>query len=198
MLSSDTVTWIGTIFSILGAAIAIWQAKQAVSAAKRAEQMRDEIAGKSAHTELSALDAMLTAACNAMDKYGPGAQPVRRRGASPDSDAATVRAFTAAMDRHHDLLAATFGGPCNAVRDRINGQLDQFAAAANDAARVQAGKEVYSEIIIFSGNMKRAIDAKVFGRQQPKAAALPPPQPSSVRIWWSRLRIGKSEEANRL
>lgn len=163
MTGGEIGTWIGTFFSILGAGIAIWQARQATSAAERAEKMRDEIAGKHAHTELSGLDAMLASACRAMDKYGPGASPVRRRGTSPDVDAATVRTFTAAMDRHRELLATTFGKPCDDVRDRIISHLNAFGSASTDGERLEQGQNIYLEISIFSGNMKHAIDSKVFG-----------------------------------
>lgn len=162
-MSSDTVTWIGTIVSIIGAVIAIWQACRAKSAAKRAEEMRNEIAGKHAHSELSVLDGLLAAACKAMDKYGPGRNPNTLRGTKPDSDADAVRAFTAALDRHSALLTKAFGKPCNDVRDRVNGLLDEFAAAPSVVERLPKGSEIYQEITIFSGNIKQAIDAKTFG-----------------------------------
>ena len=168
MTSSDIGTWIGTAVSILGAAIAVWQARQATSAANRAKEVRDEIEMSHQHGELSGLDSLLAAACRAMDKYGPGVGPIKRRGASPEEDAAVVRAFMAGMDRHRVMLNTTFGKPCDDVRDRINGLLVDFGEAPDDAVRLEKGRAIYLEITTFSGNMKQALDKKVFGKAVPE------------------------------
>jgi hypothetical protein len=161
---SDVGTWIGTAFSIIGAGIAIWQARQAISAATRAKQMRDEIAERNTHSELSSLSGILTAAIRAMDKYGPGVRATVRRGSSPDSDASAVRALTAEMDRHRAMLTETFGAASDLVRIRLNDLLAEFGAAVADANRVAKGCEIYTEITTFSGNMKQALDSKIFSK----------------------------------
>lgn len=163
MDGSEIGTWIGTAFSIIGAAFAIWQSRKAQSAADRAEEMRDEIAVKHVHSDLSGLDGVLTAACRAMDKYGPGVGAQARRGASPDSDASMVRSFTAGIDRNREMLTKTFGKACEDVRDRINGLLAEFGDATSDTDRLIKGREIYLEITTFSGNMKQALDGKIFG-----------------------------------
>ncbi|MDI1325433.1 MAG: hypothetical protein PSV23_01410 [Brevundimonas sp.] len=164
MTGSDIGTWIGTAFSILGAAIAVRQARRAKSAASQAVEMRDEIAEKHASRELSGLDGILAAACKAMDKYGPGRRASSLRGTTPDSDADAVRAFTAELDRHREMLASTFGQPCDDVRDRLHRLLGEFGAAATVSDRLPKGCEIYLEITTFSGNMKKALDGKVFGQ----------------------------------
>lgn len=161
-MDSDTVTWIGTAFSIIGAGIAIWQAWRARRAANQAEAARREIIGRYEHGELGALDGVLAAACRAMEKYGPGSRVATLRGTSPDSDANSVRAFTAALDRNTEMLNRTFGGPCADVRDRINALLDEFGASATADDRLPKGKAIYLEITTFSGNMKKALDTKTF------------------------------------
>jgi len=99
-----------------------------------------------------------------MDKYGPGRSASSLRGTSPDSDADSVRAFTAELDRHREMLTATFGQPCNDVRDRLHVLLGDFGAATTNADRLPKGCEIYLEITTFSGNMKKALDGKVFGQ----------------------------------
>lgn len=164
MTGSDVGTWIGTAFSILGAAIAIWQARIAKTAAAHAEEMRDELTAKHEQNELSALDGILTSACRAMDKYGPGATEGRRAGVNHVADAAAVRALTAAMDRHREMLTRTLGGTCDTVRERLNALLIQFADAQAGEDRLAKGREIYQEITTLTGNMKHAIDGKVFGK----------------------------------
>ena len=164
MTGSDIGTWLGTLFSIIGAAIAVWQSMQAKKAAKRAEEMRDEIAVKHEHSDLSGLDGVLAAACRAMDKYGPGVGSIVRRGASSEADAASVRAFTAGMDRHREMLTKAFGRPCDDLSERVNRLLGEFGEAATEADRLAKGREIYLEITMFSGNMKQALDGKLFGK----------------------------------
>jgi len=163
-VDSDTVTWIGTIFSFIGAAIALWQGIRAKKAAKRAEEMRNEIATKYAHRQLSSLDGLLSAACKAMDKYGPGRSANSLRGTSPSGDADAVRAFTAEFDRNRNALRATFGSHIDGLRDRLHRLLDEFASASNNVERLPKGREIYVEITTFSGNMKQALDVKTFGK----------------------------------
>ena len=157
-MTSETVTWIGTAFSILGAGIAIWQAWQARTSASKAETARQQIIGRFEHGELGVLDGVLAAALKAMEKYGPGSRASSLRGTSPDSDANAVRAFTAALDRHTDMLTKAFGGPCVDVRDPINALLVEFGAARSAEERLPKGTEIYLEITTFTGNMKKALD----------------------------------------
>ncbi|MDG5750229.1 hypothetical protein P8R33_03830 [Qipengyuania sp. XHP0211] len=161
-MTSETVTWIGTAFSILGAGIAIWQAHRARTAAEKVEAARKQIVGRYQHGELGALDGVLSAALSAMEKYGPGSSVTRLIGASADSDANAVRAFTAALDRNTEMLTKAFGGHCVQVRDRINRLLDEFGAAQTDGGRLPKGKAIYLEISTFSGNIKKALDAGTF------------------------------------
>ena len=104
MTWTDLATWVGTGLTIISMLVAISQASKATNAAAQAENMRNEIANRNAHGELSGLNGSLSAAIRAMDKYGPGAGPEVRRGCSPDGDAATVRALTGEMTRLRNLL----------------------------------------------------------------------------------------------
>ena len=60
------------------------------------------------------------------------------------------------------MLTKAFGGRCVQVRDRINRLLDEFGAAQTDDDRLPKGKAIYLEISTFSGNIKKALDARTF------------------------------------
>ena len=162
MTGIDAVTWIGTGITIIGTGVAIWQACQAKSAAERAEEMRDEIANRSAHSELSGLNGLLVAAIRVMDKYGPGTGPEVRRGCSPASDAAAVRALTGEMARLRSLLVEKLGGEVNDIIPKINALLVDFARATNVAERDQRGGDIYNEIVELSGNIRKELDGNIF------------------------------------
>lgn len=162
MTWTDGATWVGTGLSVISMGVAIWQARRAKSAASRAEEMRDEIAKRNAHGELSALSGALAAAIRAMDKYGPGAGPNARRGCSPNSDAATVRALTGEMMRLKVLLTEKFGDGVLGVISSLNHLLVDFAAAPNDGVRVQYGCNIYNEIVELNGNIKKELDGNIY------------------------------------
>jgi hypothetical protein len=163
MISSDVVTWIGTGVSMVGAAVAIWQAFEAKSAAKKVVELRDDIIGKHEHGILSDLDGKLTAAHKTMDKYGPGASASRRMGSVIIADATSVRAFVAEFQRHNEMLQSTLGLPVLELPSTLNSLLDQFGASQTDVDRLKFGAQIYQELSLFRGSMKQAIDTKVFG-----------------------------------
>lgn len=163
MTGSDIGTWIGTAFSIIGAGIAVWQARQAISAATRAKQMRDEIAARNVHGELSSLYGILAAAIRKMDKYGPGARPTFRRGFTPDHDASAVRELTTQMALHKAMLAKTFGNAIDGVQTRLTGLLAEFGAANSEQGWVEKGCEIHIELTELSGNIKQAMDGNIYG-----------------------------------
>lgn len=162
MTGTDWATWVGTGLALLSMAEAMRQARQAKSAAKRAEEMRDEIARRNAHSELSGLNGVLGAALRAMDKYGPGAGPNVRRGCSPDGDAASVRALTGEMARLRDLLVEKLGDGVSVVITDLNRLLVKFAGSKSDGERVRYGCDIYNEIVELSGNLKKELDGEIY------------------------------------
>jgi len=163
MTLTDVATWIGTVLALVSMGVAIWQASQATSAAARAKEMRDEIAKRNAHSELSGLNGVLVAAIRAMDKYGPGAGSAVRRGCSPDSDAATVRSLIAEMMRLRNLFDEKLGSEVHNVSANINQLLVSFADAPNVTERDKRGCDIYNEIVEFSGNIRKELDWNIYG-----------------------------------
>lgn len=169
MTWTDGATWVGTIVSLIAGYFAWRQAQDAKAKAESAkesatlaEQMRDDIAKRKAHSELSGLNGALGAAIRAMDKYGPGAGPNIRRGYSPDSDAAAVRAVTVEMKRLQALLVEAFGHDVDDVINKVNQLLVCFAAASDDNQRVERGRDIYNELVEFSGNIKKELDGNIY------------------------------------
>lgn len=162
MSSTDIATWVGTVLALISMCVAILQAARAKTAADHAETMRDEITDRNAHSELSSLNGVLAAAIRAMDKYGPGAGPEVRRGCSPDSDAATVRALTTEMTRLRNLLFEKFGSEIGEVTKKTNRLLNSFANAPTVKERDTYGRDIYNEIVELSGNIKKELDRNIY------------------------------------
>jgi len=153
----DIGTWVSTGIAAISAGVS-WQK------ANEAKQMRDAIAKRKDHGDLSGLNGILTGALRAMEKYAPGAGINARRGSSPDSDAAAIRSLTDEMARLRHMLDKTFGkAAVSRVLNRLKKLLTDFGNAANDNERVEKGREIYNEIVEFSGNIKNELDGNVYG-----------------------------------
>jgi hypothetical protein len=162
MTLTDFLTWFSTVVTLIGTGVAIWQARQARTAAKEAKRMRDEIAQRSQDGELSKLNGRLIAASRSMDKYGPGAGPNARRGASTENDAQMVRELTAELARHRSMLTQQIGAPIEETISKINNKLNDFAASSNETDRLRNGREIYNELLELEGNLKATLDEKLF------------------------------------
>ena len=165
MVSVEALTWIGTGITLVSMCITAWQASRAISAARRAEEVRNEIENRNADHELSDLNGMITPAIRAMDKYGPGTGITSLQGSSPDSDAATVRALTGKMQQVSTLLEEKVGDDASEVITRINLLLNGFGNASNEVERRQHGHDIYNEIIEFSGNLHSVIGQRIYQRK---------------------------------
>ena len=68
-------TIIGTIATIAGAIISLWQAKVSQNAAKDARKIRSELIDYRKTSELAQIQATCRKAQKSMEKYGPGSTP---------------------------------------------------------------------------------------------------------------------------
>ncbi len=126
--------------------------------------MRDDIAKRKDHGDLSGLNGILTGALRAMEKYAPGTGIDARRGSSPESDAGAIRSLTSEMARLREMLDKTFGeAAVSRVLNRLNKLLTDFGNAPNDNDRVAKGRDIYNEIVEFSGNIKSGLDGNIYG-----------------------------------
>ena len=126
--------------------------------------MRDAITKRKDHGDLSGLNGILTGALRAMEKYAPGAGTDARRGSSSEGDATAVRSLITEMARLRGMLDKTFGQVAvNRVQNRLQNLLTDFGDAPNDSDRVAKGRDMYNEIVEFSGNIKSELDGNIFG-----------------------------------
>lgn len=153
----DIGTWVSTGIAGISAVVS-WRK------ASEAKQMRDAISKRKDHGDLSRLNGILTVALRAMEKYAPGAGNSARRGSSPDSDAMAIRSLTREMAHLRGMLDKTFGkAAVSRVLNRLNKLLTDFGNAPSDNDRVAKGRDIYNEIVEFSGNIKSELDGNVYG-----------------------------------
>ena len=152
-----TGTWVGSLATAAATVFSWAQAGRAKREADRAETVRSTIAGRVAQTDLSEVDSLATAACDAMAKYGPQGTVATLSGYEPQSDAAAVQALTQALHRHNATLKAELGAECAQVRDRLNLELAAFSAQASPDLHLVEGRKVYFTIAAFAGNIQASL-----------------------------------------
>lgn len=148
-------TWVGTLVAVISA-VTSWRK------AGEAKQMRDEIAGRKAHGELSGLNGILASALRAMQKYANGMSPTYRSGANPDEDALAVVAVANEMARLRAILDNSFGKTAvGKVLNKLDKLLADFGSSPNnpnDPVRVSKGNEIFTALKELSGNFKSEMD----------------------------------------
>lgn len=60
-------------------------------------------------------------------------------------------------------LAETFGAAIGNVIERMNQSLNEFIKVSNDKDRALHGPKINAEMLEFGGNVKHALDGKVYG-----------------------------------
>jgi hypothetical protein len=60
-------------------------------------------------------------------------------------------------------LAETFGAAIGKVIERMSQSLNEFIKATNDKDRALHGRKITAEMLNFGGNLKHALDGKVYG-----------------------------------
>lgn len=150
-------TWLGTIASLAGAGIAIWQARRAKAQADRSEALRVTIEGRAVQGDLTEVDTLVTSACNAMSKYGPRGSVAALSGYEPIRDAESVQAVAQALDRHNYSLAIEIGPQCAEIRDGLNAALAEFAGREMPRDHLDTGRPIFLTLTSFSGNIQTAL-----------------------------------------
>jgi hypothetical protein len=157
----DVATWLGTLASIVGAAVAVWQAKVAKKEADRATQLQATIIGRAMHVDLTEVDTSVTKAVTAMAKYGPRGNAAGLVGYEPGRDAGTVQEVIEVLDRHQAALLVEIGPDCGTLRNALVQKLGQFSAQADEAGHLARGRQIYLELTSFSGNVQTALRNKL-------------------------------------
>ena len=87
------VAVIGTIASIIGAIISVWQARKSKKSAIEAKQVKSQLLHHRKTSELAQLFALCKKSQVTMSKYGPASTPSSLQGIVPDNDAKEVQEF---------------------------------------------------------------------------------------------------------
>lgn len=155
------LTIIGTLASLLGAGIAIWQSIQAKAFASQAERIKNQLIGYRATSELSQLQAGCKKAQNSMAKYGPGSPSSGLKGVEPENDARDVQEFLLLVKEYREYFKERKRNQADALCEAINPLLKNFSDETNPLKQKELGTEILFHISDFTSVIKKLVDSKV-------------------------------------
>lgn len=155
---SDTLNWVGSICSILGAAYACYQASISKSAAEISLSIKNQLINHRKTSELAGLESMLRSAQNAFNKYA-SSNPSSLKGIDHNSDAQVVLEFINKLKVLRDYFADHFDNAADKTYDEINQNLIKFKATSSPSKVSSIGSEILMSITGFSPSLQRELNA---------------------------------------
>jgi len=156
---SDTINWIGSICSILGAAFAFHQASISKAAAKLSESIKKQLVNHRKTSELAELQALLKAAQNSFNKYG-ASNPSLLKGIDHNSDAQVVLEFINKLMAFRDYFSDHFDNAADKTYSEINTILVRFRLTSSTNTVSKLGAEILNSITSFSPNLQRELNTQ--------------------------------------
>ncbi len=156
----EVLAWSGTIASLGGAGVSLWQAARSRRAAAEATRIRSQLIDHREASELAQVQTVCKRAQKSMAKYGPGSVMSNLVGISPASDAADVQEFIVCLKE----LRAHFGlarqNEADQFCDVVTPLLDRFAQAESTEALRENGKQLVVHLSTISAAIKKQLDGK--------------------------------------
>jgi hypothetical protein len=155
------LTIVGTLASLLGAGIAIWQSVKAKASANEAERIKNQIFGYRATSELSQLQAGCKKAQNSMSKYGPGSPSSSLKGVEPENDARDVQEFLLLVKEYREYFKERRRNQADSLCDAINPLLKDFSDETNPQKQKDLGTQILFLVSDFTSVIKKLVDSKI-------------------------------------
>ena len=160
MNTMEVLTWLGTILSVIGAGISIWQAIRSNSAADEARRIRSLLIDHRETSELSLIQASCRKAQKSMDKYGPGSAAHNLHGISSANDARDVQEFVFCLQEQRAHFGETQPNQVDNFCNVLVPLLDEFAQAYDPNLLREKGKQIVLQLSEFSAVIKLHLDRK--------------------------------------
>jgi len=151
---------IGTVASIGGAVVAVWQAKRSTSAANEARLVRAQLIGHRQASELTQLHIVCKKAQKSMEKYGPGSVPANLHGISPEKDAQDVQEFLLLIKENRLHFGNQFPNEADDFCDKLAPILNSFAQAKKPNDLRQHGTQILLHLSNMTSITKKYLDGK--------------------------------------
>ena len=156
----SVLSWVGTLASLGGAGISVWQASQSRSAADEAIRIRAQLIDHREASELAHVQAVCKKAQKSMEKYGPGSVPSSLVGISPASDAVDVQEFIVCLKEQRAHFGNAQANEADQYCEVLTPLLDKFAQAGSPQKLREFGKQIVVHLSSIAAAIKRQLDGK--------------------------------------
>lgn len=158
MEANLAITIIGSIASIIGAIISLFQASRSKNSAEEAEKVKNHLISHRVSNELVTIQASCKQAVTSMEKYGPAATSSSLQGVNHQRDAKDVQDFLQAIAENREHFEHGTENDADRMCTELNPVLDQFSQAQTAVQLKEEGKKIYLSLLNFLSIMKRSID----------------------------------------
>lgn len=159
----DAMSWtaiIGTIASIGGAGVSIWQARNSRNAAEESKLVRAQLIDHRKASELAQLQAVCKRAQKSMEKYGPGSVPSSLTGISPENDAHDVQEFMLLINENRSHFGSKNPNEADEFCEKLRPVLNDFAQASESTDLRRYGTQVLLHLSNMTPIIKKHLEAK--------------------------------------
>ncbi len=159
----DAMSWIsiiGTLASVGGAGISIWQARCSRTAAEEAKQVRAQLVDHRKASELSQLLTVCKKAQRSMEKYGPGSVPSSLQGISPQNDAQDAQEFMLLLKENRGHFGTKTPNEADEFCEKLTQSLNLFAQATQSEGLRIHGTEVLLHLNNMTSIIKKQLDTR--------------------------------------
>lgn len=160
MDTMSILAWVGTLASLGGAWVSLWQASQSRTAADEAIRIRSQLVDHREASELAHVQAVCKKAQKSMEKYGPGSVPSSLMGISPASDAADVQDFWVCLKEQRAHFGKALPNEADQFCDVLTPLLDKFAQATEPQPLREHGKQIVVHLSSIAAVIKKQLDGK--------------------------------------
>ncbi len=143
---NNIISLIGTVFSIVGAVIAIGYAKISKTEAKKIESVRNQIIEKRETSEITELNSACKGALNAMKKYGSGLSAADKVGVSFEKDIQVVQEFVFLITENREYFGKKSTNTADEFCSILNPIMDNFSQAKDDKERHKYGTDLCNHL----------------------------------------------------
>lgn len=157
---NEFLTILGTLASLVGMAISIYQAKKAKSAADEATLIKTQLIKHRETSELSQVQALCRKAQNAMAKYGPGSGLNSLKGIKHQNDSQEVQEFMFFIKEHREYFDDENKNKADLIYDSILNPLAEFSTAKDTHKIKELGNDILLKINEFTPIIKKMVDYK--------------------------------------
>lgn len=151
---------ISTIASIIGAGIAIWEARNAKKYADFIKKVKNRLENRRVSSELSKLHYSLKEVKNNISKYGPSATEMSLKGVNTHKDAQNLQDFLSLLKEHRNVFEAKNYDEIDEFCENLNLLIEKLVDANEFAEMKMAGRKILRNLNDFSAKLKDLKDKK--------------------------------------